>query len=254
MPAADDLNAALAERLAPHRSTIAQLPPAPEREHLLVDAFRVFAEGALEIYYAPIGFVVGAARLAIVGITPGWTQMQTAFAVARAELLAGRAEVDVLREAKRQAAFRGSMRTNLIAMLDEIGVARAFDLSTTRELFDAPGDRLHTTSALRLPVFRDGENYTGSQPRVAKHHELTRIARTDLAEELSAVPRALVLPLGKAAEEAVGIASEATVGLRDRVLRDFPHPSGANGHRKRLFEENKGKLSAAVERWAAHAT
>ena len=38
---------------------------------------------------------------------------------------------------------------------------------------------------------------------------------------------------------------------RHTYLFGFPHPSGANGHRKRIFEEHLGEFTEIVEDWAA---
>ena len=35
----------------------------------------------------------------------------------------------------------------------------------------------------------------------------------------------------------------------EQCLLGFPHPSGANGHRKKQFEENKMKLLRIVEEY-----
>lgn len=38
---------------------------------------------------------------------------------------------------------------------------------------------------------------------------------------------------------------------KERVLWEFPHPSGANGHRVRLFKEAKERLRGRAATWAA---
>ena len=35
----------------------------------------------------------------------------------------------------------------------------------------------------------------------------------------------------------------------EQCLLGFPHPSGANGHRKKQFNENKEKLSTVIEEY-----
>ena len=64
---------------------------------------------------------------------------------------------------KLTASFSGAMRSNLIAMLDGIGVAQHLGLKSAAELFTPGGERVHLTSALRYPVFKDGENYYADQ-------------------------------------------------------------------------------------------
>ncbi len=246
---AASINEALAARLRRHGPSITQLPEVPGRDDLLVETFRTYHNDRLSVFYAPIGYVVGEARLALVGITPGWTQMQAAFRFARAELTKGTTELETLRLVKHHAAFRGPMRRNLVAMLDALDLAAAFDVESLGALFDGPGTELHSTSALRYPVFRGGQNYTGYGPRIGRHVELTRTVRTVLAPELAAVPHALVVPLGRAAEEAVKLACKSVAGLEQRTLSGFPHPSGANGHRVAHFKKAFDHLRSNVARW-----
>ena len=56
---------------------------------LLTAEFLLDTEGALRVYYAPFDVVNVSARVCIVGITPGWQQMEIAFRVSRRELLRG---------------------------------------------------------------------------------------------------------------------------------------------------------------------
>jgi hypothetical protein len=60
-----------------------------DREDLLRDQFQLTESGKYRVFYAPIGRINGGARVAIVGITGGFTQMDIAFRVARQGLSAG---------------------------------------------------------------------------------------------------------------------------------------------------------------------
>ena len=73
------------------------------------------------------------------------------------------------KRAKQAAAFAGSMRTNLLQMLDELGVPRRLGLDSASDLFGCGWDLIHTTSILRYPVFLGDmeRNYTGHNPRLA---------------------------------------------------------------------------------------
>ena len=64
------------------------------------------------------------------------------------------------------------MRTNLVKMLDHIGANHYLRLSSSAELFGTRKDLVHYTSALRYPVFKNGENYSGSS--VDLHLKLTQ--------------------------------------------------------------------------------
>lgn len=102
-------------------------------------------------------------RLVVVGITRGMTQATNAIAAAHAALQQGLPMDQVLAIAKRTASFSGgAIRSNLVSMLDAIGVARHFGIATTAELFRPESADVHFTSALRYPVFVDGKNYKGT--------------------------------------------------------------------------------------------
>jgi hypothetical protein len=137
-------------------------------------------------------------------------------------------------------------------MLNEIGVATALHLRTTADLFGSHRHYLHTTSALRYPVFVDDKNYTGHSPKPFSNDYLRSMVETLLADELVKVGTALVVPLGKAAEACV-VHALSLCGAQVTVLHGFPHPSGANGHRVRLFDENKKGLRAGVRKWSRFA-
>jgi hypothetical protein len=63
-----------------------------------------------------------------------------------------------------------------------------------------------------------------------------------------AISPALVIPLGKAANECVRYA--LSICQADIFLLDnFPHPSGANAHRVRQFKEQKKTLMKTVDTW-----
>jgi len=46
------------------------------RSDLLVPEFRLDCQGPLEMYYVPFELINTQARVMLVGITPGWTQME----------------------------------------------------------------------------------------------------------------------------------------------------------------------------------
>jgi hypothetical protein len=140
-------------------------------------------------------------------------------------------------------------------MLDGIGVARLLEIPSTSALFAEQEHDVHTTSALRYPVFvngpnYNGPNYNGSNPHVRRTPLLTDYVLNFLGPELDAVPGALVVPLGKATTDCIELLLARGILSRERCLLDFPHPSGANARRPRDFQASKELLSAAVRRWA----
>lgn len=235
-----------------YERTIRALPGRALNEHdLLIPALRMDSEDELEIYYVPLAYVNEAAQIVLVGITPGIQQMAKAYEVARKLLNEGHSLEEIFREASRNAAFAGPMRDNLVQMLDGLGIHRHLGISSCWALFDAQNRHLvHTTSAIRYPVFRNGKNY-GGKPPIVRSPLLRRYVETRLAGELSRVPGAVVVPLGKSVSEALQLlASDVRLDL-SRCLIGFPHPSGGNGHRKQEYAERREALQAQVSHWFA---
>jgi hypothetical protein len=121
---------------------------------------------------------------------------------------------------------------------------------TSVEIFEERDDLIHGTSAIRYPVFVEGRNYGGSNPRVDRSPLLTACVHDQLAAELAEIPTALVLPLGKAVEGCLRTLVADNQLDEARCLFGFPHPSGANAQRANLFRSNQEALRGAIARWA----
>ena len=67
--------------------------------------------------------------------------------------------------------------------------------------------------------------------------------------EIEKLPNALIVPLGKAVEEVLEKMIKDNLIKEEQCLLGFPHPSGANVHRKNQFKENKIKLLSIVEEY-----
>lgn len=217
----------------------------------LLDVTRLWSDGAVSVHYAPFRHVNAAAKLMLVGLTPGLQQMELACTTAVREISSGRALDEVFRSVKVAASFAGSMRGNLVSMLADIGVGPALGLSSAGQLFGDRRDLLHTTSALRYPVLVAGKNYTGHRPKPLDHAVLRCGIETLLCDEIQAVPGALVVPLGMAAEAGVRHLVSRGAVAADRCAFGFPHPSGANAHRATQFAETQERLRVAVRKWLA---
>jgi hypothetical protein len=203
----------------------------------------------MDIYYAPFDYTNRDAKVTIIGITPGSTQMEIAYREAQQGLGAGLPMRVLLRNVKQAASFAGSMRRNLLAMLDELGLHKHLGLQSRDDFFQDGFRYLHTTSAVRYPVFVGGKNYTGHAPRIVRSQRLQRYALDFLGSELEMLADTLIIPLGKSVEEAVRFVSgERSLSL-PYCLWNFPHPSGANGHRKRQFNEHKSEFKERIKSW-----
>lgn len=232
---------------------IRNLPPSQRygQDDLLVDKFLLHRDGSLEIYYAPFDHINLAARVALIGVTPGWTQMELSFRTVHHALGTGGTLNEALSAVKQEAAFGGPMRRNLVTMLDDIAVADSLGIATTDMLFRTRSELLHPTSAIRYPVFSNGKNYSGHAPKIDSHPLLRQYVEELLASELDQTEAALVIPLGRAASQA----TESLIGSErlqaERVLRGFPHPSGLNPHRLPAFIRHKEHLQETVRAWFA---
>jgi hypothetical protein len=226
---------------------IRDLPAQIDRSTLLSERFHLYSDQRLSIYYAPVDYVNTRARLAIVGVTPGWTQMEVAYRTARQGLLEGRARDSILSSVKRAASFAGSMRTNLVAMLDALGLPEVLG-TPTLALFDQQADLLQSTSAIQYPAFVEGKNYTGHQPPPLDSPILRAFVEERLAAELASLEAALIVPLGHAVEGCIDFLVQRNQLPREQCLFGFPHPSGANGHRARQFLDRREGTSAESPR------
>lgn len=205
-------------------------------------------EGTLSIFYAPFDWTNESARIVLVGITPGRTQMANAVAEAHRQLTLGADEVTALRKAKMTGAFSGSMRSNLIAMLDYFGLNRWLNVRSTADLFAGSAGLLHTTSLLRFPTFVGVENFNGT-PAILRTAFLRKNLAKYFVPELQHLQRAVIVPLGdKVTEVLEWLAAEGAVS-GEMVLSGLPHPSGANAERIHYLIERKGReaLSAKTD-------
>jgi hypothetical protein len=225
-----------------------------KKEDVLIPEFLLVKEGNVEIYYAPFHHTNELARLALVGITPRWTQTEVrARKPVWCYLLQDNPPAEACRLADQEASFAGQMRRNLITMLNELGVPSYLGIPPA-ELF-APENYglLHTTSAIRYPVFiRRGDewqNFTGYSPPLVESPLLRSDLQSKLADELTRVRHALIVPLGNSVSAALRLLIQKDILNARQCLIGFPHPAGGNGHRVRQFIEAKDRLTRQVADW-----
>ena len=206
---------------------------------------RIAQDGNIEVCYAPFEFINPQARVVIVGITPGRTQMLNALKEARRQLDLGAETTKTLLAAKQTGAFSGSMRPNLVGLLDCIGVNRWLGIRTCDELFGTASHLLQTASVLRNPVFVSGENYNGT-PNMTKHPLLREQLMSHFGADIKALPRAVFVPLGDKVSEALHFLANQGILAHERILDGLPHPSGANAERIAYFlgKKRREDLSA----------
>lgn len=212
----------------------------------LPDSLQLARDGALSVYYCPFEFVNTEAKVVLVGITPGFTQLRNALQEAQAQLKAGASQEAALREAKRVGAFSGKMRPNLVNLLDHFQVNRWLGLDSCDALFGRAAHLVHTTSALRFPVFVDGANYNGT-PSMTKHPLLRRLLLERFAQEASLLKDAVFVPLGPKVSEAMKwLEAEGAIDGA-KVLHGMPHPSAANSERIYYMLGKKPRSALSVK-------
>lgn len=240
------------DRAARLKSLLPLAPPG-RLDDLPLELF-LFDDAQLSVIYAPVDFVNTRARIVLAGLTPSWRQAQAAFA-AHAHLRGvsdgdeATSDEEAGLDIQRRAAFAGTMRRNLVAMLDELGIQHHLGIASTLSLFAEGASALHATCVLRYPVFKAGKNYSGQHPKPVAHPFLRAMLERVCAPELARVENALIVPLGKAAEESLEHLTALGLLRADRWLRGFPHPSSANAHRKVELARAKSRLERQVNAW-----
>lgn len=200
--------------------------------------------GTLAVEYAPFDYIEHNAELAIVGLTPGRLQATNALTALAAQLRMGTPIELAFKAAKQTASFSGPMRSNLVAMLDIIGVPAIYGRGSAADFFTDKTGLVHFTSALRYPVFANGQNYSGT---ALNPIGLRKMVETYLAEEVLALPRATWVPLGQHAEAALLHLCRQGQLARENILAGLPHPSGANAERISYFLGRKTKETLSAK-------
>ena len=231
-----------------YKTVIEKLPIKDKytKEELLTEDFLIDKENNIEVYYAPHNeYINPKAKILIIGITPGFIQMNTAIVTARKELEKNNNIEDIQYKCKVEGRFSGSLRKNIISMLDEIKLNKALNIYSCSELFDNKDYLMHTVSLIPYPVFVKKQNYTGHTPKLLKSDFLMKYIYNNFINEIHELNNfedILLIPLGKAVEEVLCRLKDEGFIKENQILRGFPHPSGANVNRLVQLEENKEKM------------
>lgn len=222
------------------------------KEELLIDKFLIDKENNIEIYYAPHNeYLNPKAKIFIIGITPGFQQMSTAIATARKELEVSDDIEEIQYKCKIVARFSGSLRKNIISMLDGIELNNIFNLQSCSQLFDEDDYLLHTISLIPYPVFVKKQNYTGHTPKLIKSQFLMKYIYDNFINEFKKLEKSeeiLLIPLGKAVEEVLINLKDNGIIKEEQILIGFPHPSGANVNRVAQFEANRDNMIKFIKK------
>jgi hypothetical protein len=242
----------LESKLPSYLSEISSLSLPLTKETLLTPRFLLEKSGNLEMYYAPHNeYINTKAKIVLIGITPGWTQMRTAYEQTLQSLDLNQSQNQILEAAKMAAGFSGPIRKNLIAMLDQAGLSKFLNIDSTLSLFHENRRLVHTASVIKYPVFLHGQNYTGHRPGIGQLDLLSYYSMGIFPEELQQIgPGALLIPLGRTVESVLQHLKKEAKLPSHTLLTGFPHPSGANGHRIKQFQHNKDHMASIIKEWA----
>lgn len=203
---------------------------APAIEDLLI--WRHTQKG-LSCFYAPFEHVNQDAKIVIVGITPGRTQMNRALNTLQTGL-ANNASIDqIFKNVKQQASLSGSMRPRIIEILNKLGYAKALNIDSTSSLWSENNHLVHFCSLLKYPVFIHNKDYCG-QPTLFNNGELTQLLHQEFINDLATInPDATLVPLGEMVAKVItilrdeGLIKQQVKTYQNKVIAP-PHPSGAN--------------------------
>lgn len=219
-----------------------------DRHTLIPHAFLLEQDGPYAVNYIPFETVNRAARVVVVGLTPGFIQWRNGVAEARRQLLAGATQDEALLAAKRFGAFSGPLRPNLVALLDAIGLHEWLEVPSCAALFNTRPELLHSTSLLRHPISRHGDNYSGTPAPIAQPF-LRRQIELYFAQEAAELAHAIFVPLGPAVADGLRWLADQGVLAQERIFDGLPHPSGANAERIAYFlgRKERGTLSSRTD-------
>lgn len=210
------------------------------------DTFLLGQEGPLTAHYIPFDVVNTKAKVVLVGITPGFTQWKNAMNEAQRQLMAGASSEQARTAAKQAGAFSGTMRPNLVNLLDMIGLQRWLKIKSCDALFGLQANLVQTTSILRHPVFINNKNYNGT-PSMVKTPFLRQIMLDHFAREAAQLPNAVYIPLGPKVSEGLSWLVQEGILKADRILSGLPHPSGPNAERISYFLGKKEKTALSIK-------
>jgi hypothetical protein len=182
--------------------------------------------GGVKVYYAPFEYLNTDARIVLVGITPGPTQMVNANNEARRSLLLGKSNLEAMKNAKDTAAFSGkTLRGNLINQLNHWDVHQWLGIPDSASLFAESRYLIQTTSLLRYPVFADDDDYRGA-PDMIKYPLLKKYLFEHFVTEVEELKEAVFFGLGPQVQKVLDHLVQQKVLPRDRVIGGMLHPSG----------------------------
>ena len=201
------------------------------------------------VQYIPFEFVNPDAKLVIVGITPGNTQIGGTYATSEQMLRSGELKEDILRTVKRLNSFGGdSMKPNLLKMLRYFEFERLLGIDDVAELWGKSHHLFQATSVVPNAAFKWGtkrgaagwQMFAGSFQDVLK----SRVLRQQFEQVfLPSVERmnagAVYVGLGPTPDAALQFCVDEGLIRADQFIGSFPHPSAGAGDQVVYFLRQK---------------
>lgn len=193
--------------------------------------------GKYQLQYTPFEHVNRQAKLVIVGITPGNTQLDLAYAKAQGLLKANRPQDEILIEIKKAGAFGGSaMRPNLLKLLRHFRFEKLLGISDVETLWTTNANLLHSTSVVPHAAFKAGKMFSGSFQDVLNSPLLKQCfldCFVPSAKEMR--PDALFVGLGPCPQAALEWCVSNGILRRDQVMGSFCHPATTSGSATKFY-------------------
>jgi len=189
------------------------------------------------IRYTPFEYVNSAARLVIVGITPGPNQLGAAYNFMRSAIAQSASDDQLLREVKKHASFAtATMRPGLIRMLEHFGFDQLLGLSGAHHLWGERHDLLHATSILPHAVYQADKGFSDTFKTILGSPTLSDQFKDHFVPSLQHLPNdALYVGLGPTVVDALDWCADAGLIRREQVVGAFCHPSTQSGSQVDVF-------------------
>jgi len=191
------------------------------------------------LYYVPFGHVNTAAKLVVVGITPGPNQLE--LAIEAVQRWRAHPSETVLQEAKKLASFgSSSMRPNLLKMLSHFNVRKRLGIRAEEDLWGSAWPLFQAASVVPHAAFElksDGTEkmFNGKFSEVLKSPLLRGCFESCFLPMVKCMnPAAVWIGLGPTPKAALDWCVASGL-LRSEQVGAFTHPSGNGGSQVRYF-------------------
>jgi hypothetical protein len=201
--------------------------------------FLIGREKEYNVFYIPFEFVNTSARLVLVGITPGPTQMKCAYATAQRALASDLVDSEILRIIKQNCAFSG-MRDRINEMLDHFNIPQNIGVESASSLWTTNFKYLQPTSIIPNATFKGSDYFNGPFSTILQVSLLRKQFENEFIPSISNLSKeALYIGMGPIVDEALQWCSSRGVINEQQIVGYFPHASGNSGSQFAYFMRRK---------------